>query len=126
MLPSVDPVPPRRYAMGRVIQDRRRLLGLTQEEAAAAAGVSVGTWRSTEAGSRRPRPQTFHAILEILGLTPEDLRQPSVAPEELEDCRDSLRGLVDDVPAEIAPLLLELTRLLVAGHRAADEERFSD
>ncbi|HSK21698.1 MAG TPA: helix-turn-helix transcriptional regulator [Egicoccus sp.] len=122
MLPASDPVVPRRHAMGREIQERRRLLGLTQEEAATAAGVSVGAWRSTEAGTRRPRPQTFAAILDTLGLTPDDLRHAVPEPEQLEEYRDDLRRLVDDVPVDLAPLLLEVARLLVAGHRAAGDE----
>lgn len=126
MLPPVEPVVPRRHAMGREIQERRRLLGWTQEEAAAEAGVSVGAWRSTEAGTRRPRPQTFAAILDALGLTPDDLRPAAPAPEHLEEYRDDLRRLVDEVPADLAPLLLEVSRLLVTGHRATIAKRLSD
>lgn len=85
-----------------------------------AAGVSVGAWRSTEAGTRRPRPQTFAAILDSLGLTPEDLRPARLAPEQLEVCRDDLHRLVEQVPADLAPLLLEVVRLLLVGHRTTE------
>lgn len=118
-------VPPQgadwRPLVGRVIRERRLTYGLTQQEAADVAGVSVGAWRSTEAGTRRPRPHTFAAILAALELTPEDVRGTVVAAHATgEEARQQLRRFVEDeVPADLAPFLLQLLQLVAAGHRAA-------
>lgn len=101
-----------RYPVGRLIRERRLALGFTQEEAARAAGVSVGAWRSTEAGTRRPRPQTFAAILAMLDLTPAEIHELAIAPRpvELSDARQMLEQLCRErLPDDLVePVLLLL------------------
>lgn len=45
-------------AAGRMIRARRRQLGISQEEAATRAGISVGTWSLLERGMHRPKLET--------------------------------------------------------------------
>lgn len=104
--------------VGRMIRQRRIALGLTQRQAADLAGVSVGSWRSTESGTRRPRPHTFAAILTAVGLTARDVHQAAV-PVDAQDVRRELVRLVsEELPADLAPVLLRVTRLMIAGHGA--------
>lgn len=101
--------------VSRLIQERRLARGLTQEEAAERAGVSVGAWRSTESGTRRPRPHTFAAILDVLELSPEDLHVASPPPAEISAAREELAQLcLGELPDDAVPPLLDLVRLLAA------------
>ncbi len=45
-------------AAGRMIRARRRQLGISQEQAASRAGISVGTWSLLERGMHRPKLST--------------------------------------------------------------------
>lgn len=107
---------PQASTPGRLIRAERFARGWTQERAAEAAGVSVGSWRSTESGRRRPRPQTFAAILRALDLTPEDVR--AAGPPESEDLVELERRELTHLcaqelaPAHVGPVL-NLVRLLV-------------
>jgi transcriptional regulator with XRE-family HTH domain len=59
------PVPPLRAL--------RRLRGMTQEDLARAAGVSVGTISRLEQGQRPPRPHTMREIARVLGVRITDV-----------------------------------------------------
>lgn len=54
--------------LGRSIATRRKLLGLTQEELAALAGVSTRFLSSLEGGKPTARLSTVLAVLDALGL----------------------------------------------------------
>lgn len=120
---SVEDVP--RYPVGQIIRDERRARGLTQEAAAEQADISVGAWRSTESGTRRPRPYTFAAVLDLLDLTPaviharaEQLRRATPEPETaratlVERCQEGL-------PSEaIIPVLDVVELIILEAERAA-------
>jgi transcriptional regulator with XRE-family HTH domain len=51
----------------------RRLQGLTQQELAEAAGVSLGTVNRLERGVREPRPGTMRRIAAVLGVKIADV-----------------------------------------------------
>jgi transcriptional regulator with XRE-family HTH domain len=53
----------------------RRLRGLTQEELAAAAGVSAETISFLERGAREPRPHTMRRIAQALGVRIQDVTE---------------------------------------------------
>jgi len=58
---------------GEGVRQRRLRTGLTQEELADRAGVSVRGLRKLEAGEvRRPRPRTVRAIASALGVGPAE------------------------------------------------------
>jgi HTH-type transcriptional regulator/antitoxin HipB len=54
--------------LGPSIAARRKLLGLTQEELAALAGVSTRFLSSLESGKPTARLSTVLAVLDALGL----------------------------------------------------------
>lgn len=105
-----------RYPVGRLIRDSRVARGLTQEEAAEVAGVSVGAWRSAERGTRRPRPHTFAAILDVLDLSVEEIHQAMPSTAEVQAARQELIELCDEeLPDDAVVTVLDLVRLL-SGH----------
>lgn len=53
----------------KALKDARRLSGMTQEELADKAGISMFTLRSYEQGKRLPREKQMEAICEALGIT---------------------------------------------------------
>ncbi|MFI1357492.1 ATP-binding protein [Streptomyces sp. NPDC020898] len=60
--------------LGELLRDHRRRLGLTQEELADRAGVSVRTVCHVETGRiERPRPATVRRLTDALALTAADL-----------------------------------------------------
>ena len=73
--PDYDPMKPeaekdwvsKRFA--NALKDARRLSGMTQEELAEKAGISMFTLRSYEQGKRLPRDKQMKAICDALGIT---------------------------------------------------------
>lgn len=69
--------------MGRIRQARRRL-GLSQEELAAASGVSAATIVQVERGNRQPQGRTLRKLAATLGVEVADLveeeGEPTVEP----------------------------------------------
>lgn len=105
---------------GRLLRERRLARGLTQQEAAERAGVSVGAWRSTESGQRRPRPHTFAAILDSLDLSLEDVRSPVIHLDG-ERVRDELVQLCrDELPGAQVDLVLRVVELAIQAEAAVD------
>ena len=64
--------PRRRYAertaAGRLLQDRRLALGLTQRDVADLAGVGISSVRAAEAGSANVTLSTALRVVDALGL----------------------------------------------------------
>jgi DNA-binding SARP family transcriptional activator/DNA-binding transcriptional regulator YiaG len=57
--------------LGAVVRARRQVAGLTQQQLATLAGVSVAALRDLEQGrSRRPRRQSIAKLATVLGLDP--------------------------------------------------------
>jgi transcriptional regulator with XRE-family HTH domain len=99
----------------RRIRDQRVARGWSQEEAAARAGVSIGAWRSTESGRRRPRSNTFSAILRVLDLSVEDVRGDGGlwTTEDVEGEREELARLcLEELPASDISAVLRVMRSL--------------
>ena len=75
------------------VLQKRLDLGLTQQEAADRAGVSLSTWNLLETGNqRRFRPLTLAAIAKALRWTPDSFQRMEdgfaprpIAAEEIED-----------------------------------------
>ena len=55
--------------LGTVSRDRRRSLGLTQQETAELAGVSAKFIRDFERGKDSVRLDKVQSLLDVLGLT---------------------------------------------------------
>ena len=62
-------------AAGRKVRTRRGELGLTQEEAAARAGVDADTLGFLENGKRWPWPKNVAAIARALDLDAAELQR---------------------------------------------------
>ncbi len=73
--PEYDPVKPDAEKewvsshFAAALKDARRLSGMTQEELAEKAGISMFTLRSYEQGKRLPREKQMEAICDALGIT---------------------------------------------------------
>lgn len=63
--------------LSRRIVERRSALSLTQEEAAAQAGISPTTWRNLELGRGRPRELTLARVARALDLPSLDRPGPA-------------------------------------------------
>lgn len=55
----------------REFRDRRRELGLSQEDVGKRAGLSRLVYHRIEAGTRRPTPSNILTIARILGIDPD-------------------------------------------------------
>lgn len=56
-----------------MLRQRRRALGLTQEELASRSGLTTGTIRRTERGSTQPHRGSLVLLCGALGLAADDL-----------------------------------------------------
>lgn len=63
----------RRGTIGLAIKRRRESLGLSQEAAAAKAGIEQTNWARWERGAYRPTPVSLERIAEALGVEVSDL-----------------------------------------------------
>lgn len=69
------------YPAAQVLRDGRLRTGLTQQELAHRTGISVAAIRDLEQGrSRRPRLSSLRALVEVLGLSDDEVRQLALAP----------------------------------------------
>ncbi|WP_431728655.1 helix-turn-helix domain-containing protein [Verrucosispora sp. TAA-831] len=61
-------------SLGELVRQRREDLGLTVIDAAAAAGISRGTWINLEAGARKTLPHNYVGIEQALAWAPGSIR----------------------------------------------------
>jgi transcriptional regulator with XRE-family HTH domain len=54
--------------IGKIIQERRGYLNLTQKDVAEMAGITFKSISEIELGLRNPSLNTLNSILEVLGL----------------------------------------------------------
>lgn len=66
--------------IGANLQRLRGMRGLTQDAAAATAGLSRAAYRNLEAGRSEPRASTLVALAKALRVSPADLLLPAPAP----------------------------------------------
>lgn len=90
------------------LKTARQAAGLTQEEAAEAANVSIESWRAYEGGNRLPPPETAAIIADALGadwlkivfaveaLDALDLLDADVIPKDLTAASVSIANRVSD------------------------------
>lgn len=84
-----DPQTAQRRSFGELLKRHRAAAGLTQDELAERAELSVRGLRYLERGLRRPYPDTVKRLVDVLALSPQDhatfmsaarSRRPSSAP----------------------------------------------
>ncbi len=54
--------------LGNIIKERRKLLGITQQDLADLAGVNINTVIRIEGNKINPSIEVIHSIVEILGM----------------------------------------------------------
>jgi transcriptional regulator with XRE-family HTH domain len=54
--------------IGKIIQERRDYLNLTQKDAAEMAGITFKSISDIELGIRNPTVNTLKSVLDVLGL----------------------------------------------------------
>jgi len=129
----MSPRPPRRLPVGPALAALRQRAGLTQADLAERLGLlSPETISRYERGEREPRVSSLRRIAAVLGVAPEELLGPGVAPEEVHalevaepvghpygaDPAPELERLKAQVQAELDEMdqdELPLLRALVAG-----------
>ena len=55
-------------SLREVIKDRRKVLGLTQQDLAEMSGISLPTVKDIERGIANPSLSTISKLLEVLGM----------------------------------------------------------
>lgn len=92
-----------RERLATAIRARRTELGLTQEEAAEAAGVSARYWRSLEAGRPAVALEIVERVIEGLDWSWADVGD-ALAPEaSVRSVPDSLHRLLDTAWTRATP-----------------------
>jgi DNA-binding SARP family transcriptional activator/tetratricopeptide (TPR) repeat protein/DNA-binding XRE family transcriptional regulator len=94
--------------LGSLLRSYRQRRGLTQEELAGRAGLSIRGLRDLERGrSRRPHLASIHRLAEAIGLTPAELLE-RVGPAASEPPAWAHAGLVAGSPTVgiLGPLLV--------------------
>ncbi|WP_162427386.1 helix-turn-helix transcriptional regulator [Pontibacter pudoricolor] len=56
------------HQIHKVIKERRSILGITQEDLASMAGVSLRTLKAIETGKGNPSLRTLQNLVEVLGM----------------------------------------------------------
>ncbi|MCL6606039.1 MAG: helix-turn-helix transcriptional regulator [Paenibacillus sp.] len=64
--------------MGRRVRAFRKLKGYTQQELADHIGISLAVLGAVERGNRRLEDQILNKIANVLGVSTEELANPSI------------------------------------------------
>jgi transcriptional regulator with XRE-family HTH domain len=63
--------------MGRRVRAFRKLKGYTQQELADSVGISLAVLGAVERGNRRLEDKILNKIADVLGVSAEELANPS-------------------------------------------------
>ena len=106
------------------VKAARLALGITQEQAAQRAGVTVRTISRLEQGqTSRPREDEFRRIAEALGTTPDALM--GMDDDQAESQSDDEGPTDDELNAEISNLLADSGVMLAFMSDIRDPHRLS-
>lgn len=97
-------------ALGRKLEQARKLRGLTLAQVADSLGVSKPTVWAWEKGKARPVDERFPAIAEVLGLAAEELlelQRPAGISELLDMSREQIAAALGIDPRQVR-ILIEL------------------
>ncbi|HEX8918880.1 MAG TPA: helix-turn-helix domain-containing protein, partial [Chloroflexota bacterium] len=94
-------------SFGDLLKRYRTAAGLTQEELAERAELSVRGLRYLEQGLRRPYRDTLERLVQALALPPPDLRTLTAAarPRSIAPSSDSRHGTRSNIPMPPSPLI---------------------
>ncbi|MCW1249630.1 helix-turn-helix domain-containing protein [Acaricomes phytoseiuli] len=117
-----------RAELAKQVRPQRQALGLTQEELAAQASISLRSLVSLENGTVVPHAENLKSLAFILGLQPstDDLDNN----DEIETWLDSLGALVQAMPAErrgkIMSEIMRIAANALAEQAKSDRQRMID
>lgn len=66
--------------VGRVIRERRKMLGMTQGQAADIAGIDASSWSRIERGTQGWTPEVLEGMARALRVAPAELIASADAP----------------------------------------------
>lgn len=95
-----------RQVIGDNIRENRKLLGLTQEQFAEAADLSIQFLSALENGTKFARMDTYCRIAEVLKFPLYDLLVPRIPRSDLDD---QFKHLLLDCDTEEKQTLLKIT-----------------
>ena len=98
--------------LGSNIRKYRKGKGLTQEEAAEMAGLSVSYYRQIELGNKTPKLQTFITIAEVLETPTDKLLENILTIESIEKANELISS-VKSLPAAKRDLVLTQIETLI-------------
>ncbi|CAM4493586.1 transcriptional regulator with XRE-family HTH domain [Paenibacillus sp. PastF-1] len=64
--------------MGRRVRAFRKLKGYTQQQLADSVGISLAVLGAVERGNRRLEDKILNKIADVLGVSAEELANPSI------------------------------------------------
>lgn len=64
--------------MGRRVRAFRKLKGYTQQQLADSVGISLAVLGAVERGNRRLEDKILNKIADVLGVSAEELADPSI------------------------------------------------
>ncbi|KUP20900.1 helix-turn-helix transcriptional regulator [Paenibacillus sp. DMB5] len=64
--------------MGRRVRAFRKLKGYTQQQLADSVGISLAVLGAVERGNRRLEDEILNKIADVLGVSAEELADPSI------------------------------------------------
>ena len=101
-------------AVGRIISEKRRCLGLSQEELAERVGINQESLSKMEKGAMAPKFERLRLFAEALECRVEDLFKfsPGQADEQAVTISELIRGLPDNKRELIVRVIAEITQLL--------------
>lgn len=84
----------------RVLREHRKRLRLSQPDVARRADLSLSAVKAYEAGERHPSPEALAAIINVLGLTPEQAAPIHAGAGYAPDLRFLMYGKYESRPLE--------------------------
>ena len=102
--------------VSEAVRERRESLRLSQNDAAARAGLSAGIWNMLENGRRESiRARTAKQIAEALGWTPDSIERLARGEEPVEAAPERTQAYASTADGrELSPEQLALVEAAVA------------
>lgn len=100
--------------VGRNISDRRKILGLTQEEVADRLQITAAALSRIESGRTAPKFSRLRDIAEALGCATSDLfQEDTVKPENtLAGVAEMMKALPCEAQADLIRVFVEMIRTM--------------
>lgn len=111
--------------LGQKIQEWRKAKGLTQEELVERCNINVRTIQRIEAGEVTPRSYTVKAILEVLEVKSEEVKNLQLEKEEVSEPSNLISWLRFSFIAGIIYLVLAIVESVIDVQLFVEKSSFS-